>query len=76
MLNKTGYRYDTDIWSIGALLYIMLFDEKPFKGEDKEQIYKQIKKLDYCFPKHTTVSEDAYDLIWRIFVENYRLTLD
>ena len=63
MLEKTGYRYDTDIWSVGVLLYIMVYGKPPFYGKDKEEITKKIKKMKYKFPKSSDVSSEAIDLI-------------
>jgi len=38
MLGREGYKYPTDIWSLGILLYYMLFDHKPFENDDKEKL--------------------------------------
>ena len=40
-----------DIWSLGIIIYYMLFKEYPYKGKEKEEILKEIesnKKLKCC----------------------------
>lgn len=41
----------SDIFSVGILLYEMIFAEKPFKGEDTTSILLKIEKGDFKIPK-------------------------
>ena len=77
MLQRSGYRYDTDIWSLGILLHYMLFGEKPFEHEDKQELEKLILKGDWEFPLDYNVSDDAYDIIKKMLVmdKTKRITL-
>ncbi len=41
----------SDIWSLGIIIYYMLFKEYPYNGKEKNQIIKEIesnKKLKNC----------------------------
>ena len=42
MLKKEKYTEESDLWSIGILIYLLYFKEYPFKGNSKEEILKNI----------------------------------
>lgn len=44
-----GYNYSCDVWSFGVLLYIMTFNEVPFKQNEKK-LENSIKDVDFKFP--------------------------
>ena len=46
--------------------YTMLVGKPPFQTKDLKAIYKKIKSLDYEFPSHVIVAEQAVDLIQAI----------
>ena len=70
-MNKyNGHSFPVDIWSLGVIMYAMLFGRPPFETTDIQKTYKRIRTLDFNFPEHVIVSEDAKDLVRRI------LTLD
>lgn len=58
-----GHSYEVDIWSIGIILYVMLFGKPPFQSKNVEAIYDRIKRIDYTFPENRTVSDEAKNLI-------------
>ena len=39
------YHQTSDIWSIGVIIYQMIFDDLPFKGYKEDEIIYNIKKL-------------------------------
>ena len=41
----------------------MMTGEMPFDGNDEKEVFGKIKKGDFVYPKHSTVSEEAIDLI-------------
>ena len=59
------YDEKCDIWSCGVILYILLCGYPPFYGEKDEDIYQQVLKGEYDFPKAEwdQVSVDAKNLI-------------
>ena len=60
---KSGHSYEADIWSIGVIIYTLLFGRPPFETSDVKKTYKRIKLNNYVFPTNVNVSDDAKDLI-------------
>ena len=62
---KGDYDEKCDIWSCGVILYILLCGYTPFFGEKDEEIYEQVLKGEYDFPKEEwdNVSQEAKNLI-------------
>jgi polo-like kinase 1 len=55
--SKIGHSYEVDYWSIGVILYTMLYGRPPFESQEVKQTYKKIKLGAFTFPDHTKVSE-------------------
>ena len=70
MLEGTGHSYEVDIWSLGVLLYTLLFGTQPFGTDSAQETYRRIKANAYSFPHQITVSADARDLISMILVSD------
>ncbi|CAG8493340.1 1571_t:CDS:10 [Ambispora leptoticha] len=69
LFDKTGHSYEVDIWSVGVIVYTLLFGKPPFQTKGSvEDIYRKIKEHKYDFPSNINVSSEAKDLI------NYMLT--
>lgn len=73
-----GHSYEADIWSIGIIIYAMLFGKPPFQSKNVDAIYKRIKHNDFKFPEDIDVSDQAKDLICCLLTPepHKRLTLD
>ena len=59
------YDEKCDIWSIGALTYIMLCGDPPFKGSSNNEIFNKILREDVKFNsnKWKNISDDARDFV-------------
>jgi protein kinase A len=73
-LNK-GHDKSADIWSLGVLIYEMLYGTNPFfdyddPNIDQKTLFMRIISGKFQFPKHTKahVSDDAKDLIQKMLV--------
>ena len=65
---KNGHSYEVDIWSLGVVMYTMLFGRPPFETADVKLTYKRIKMNSYKFPENIKVDETAKKLIESILV--------
>jgi len=60
---KHGHSYEVDIWSLGVIMYTMLFGRPPFDTSDVKTTYRRIRYNQYSFPEGVSVSSQAKDLI-------------
>jgi serine/threonine protein kinase len=67
-LEENGHSYEVDIWSIGVIMFTLLFGKPPFEDNTVEQTYENIKNNRYVFPAQIPCSLAAKDLINRILV--------
>jgi calcium-dependent protein kinase len=44
-----SYKEDCDLWSCGAMLYMLLCGYPPFMGDSNERIYEAILEGDFDF---------------------------
>jgi calcium-dependent protein kinase len=65
---EKNYNEKCDIWSAGAILYIMLSGIPPFQGKTDPEIFKKVKKgkYDLISPVWNTVSKPAKDLLQKL----------
>ncbi|KAJ9579499.1 hypothetical protein L9F63_004847 [Diploptera punctata] len=54
ILNKKGHSFEVDIWSIGCIMYTLLFGKPPFETRSLKETYARIKNDDIHF--HSTIS--------------------
>jgi len=69
------YGMQCDLWSLGAILYVMLSGCSPFDDEDPNvHILDQVKQGKYSFPKENFghVGENAKDLIRKLLTVDPR----
>ncbi|KAF3699338.1 Serine/threonine-protein kinase PLK3 [Channa argus] len=76
VLNRQGHGTESDVWSLGCVMYTLLCGNPPFETLDLKETYKCIKEIRYNLP--STLSPAAQKLISGILQKNPsdRLTLD
>ncbi len=74
-----SHSFEVDVWSLGVILFTMLFGKPPFETKDVKSTYRKIRHGDYSFPSHSAnVSKEAKSLVASILQLNpeKRPTLD
>uniref|UniRef100_A0A8C9EJZ9 Serine/threonine-protein kinase PLK n=1 Tax=Pavo cristatus TaxID=9049 RepID=A0A8C9EJZ9_PAVCR len=76
VLLRQGHGPESDVWSLGCVMYTLLCGNPPFETLDLKETYRYIKQVDYVLP--TFLSLPARHLIASILKRNPqdRLTLD
>lgn len=66
------YNEKCDIWSLGVIMYVLLKGKFPFVGNDRDQIFANIKKgiFDITSPPFDQISKEAIDLLKKLLVVN------
>jgi len=71
-LNQHQESKAVDMWSIGCILYFLLFGAPPFYSEKEDEdecegdIIDSVRKCEVKFPENKPISEMAKDLIFRL----------
>ena len=69
IVNKENYiPYFSDIWSLGVLLYTMLFGVFPFQGKTDEELFNAINNIEFKFPSDDYVSNEVKLLLQKMFI--------
>ena len=72
---KTEYNYKCDLWSIGIIIYRLLFKESPYPGLTENAILNKIKKLGTHNLKKTK-NKELDNLIKRLLEKKPKKRLD
>jgi serine/threonine protein kinase len=69
---RAGYGFKADVWSLGIILYVMIFGRPPFQGSDGtvKSTYCNIRAHSLAFPVNVDVSEDVKSLIRAMLTPN------
>ena len=59
MTEQDQYTAEVDIWSMGCVLYFMLFARPPFYADSDDEIERLASLAQYTFPTNVPVSENG-----------------
>ena len=68
IVTSENYGFGVDIWSLGNLLYEMIFGHSPFEGKNMNSIMINIKTKDLTYDK--PISKECKDLIEKMLESN------
>ena len=68
ILKRENYNEECDLWSLGIIIYVLLFRNNPFAGDNEYEILEKIKNEGKNIEK--TYNQDLDDLIQRLLIEN------
>ena len=64
--NRGGYGKAVDMWSLGVVLYVMLYGVYPFFHKSHHTLIKKIVTGYYIYPEKNNVSELAKNIVRRL----------
>lgn len=68
IVNKEKYLpHLSDVWSVGVLLWAMLFGFFPFRGQDEDELFAKINACELVYPEEIAVSAAAKQLFAAVF---------
>jgi serine/threonine protein kinase len=70
IITSSSYDQRVDWWTLGIMVYELIFGETPFNDENTYSLYEKILNNPIRFPKDTPVSEAAKDLILKLLNRN------
>lgn len=70
ILLRKGYDQQSDMWSVGCIIFLLLSGNLPFMGRSQKELFRKIVAGKYEFNKDDWegVSEDAKDLVEGLLV--------
>ena len=68
---KKGYRYECDWWSVGVIMYEMIYGYPPFYADDPIKTCQKIVRWKHFleFPQDVEVSKHAVDLLQNLLCD-------
>jgi serine/threonine protein kinase len=64
------YNIKTDLWSIGVILYELVYRKFPYQAKNTVELIKEVKKNDIKLPDSPSVSNECRDLMKMLLVKD------
>ena len=69
ILEQEGHSYESDIWSLGVIIYTLIYGKPPFESNTVEETYENIRNNRFYFPD-IGISSQAKDLPYKYEIPN------
>lgn len=78
ILIKKSYNNKSDLWSVGIIMYELLFAQVPFKASNMIDLMKKVKHKDVVIPEEykDIISNEAQDLLFYLLKKNPKNRID
>lgn len=70
VIRGNGHTAAVDWWTLGILIYEMLFGFTPFKGDSTNETFSNILKNEVSFPNNNDISRHCKDVIKKLLTKN------
>lgn len=67
VIKGSGHTSAVDWWTLGILVYEMLYGTTPFKGKNRNATFANILREDIPFPDHAGAPPISKYVIWKLF---------
>jgi serine/threonine protein kinase len=66
ILLEQMHSYKVDLWSLGVVIYQLIFNKLPYEGYEAKDVLKSINTKSLEFPKNIQISDDLLDLLKKL----------
>ncbi|CAD8189211.1 unnamed protein product [Paramecium octaurelia] len=73
VVSKCSLDFKLDSWSLGVILFVLLYGKFPFLGENQDQLIRNILFDQLIIPRRTDINEDLANLIQALLIKNSQL---
>ena len=72
IMTQSKYTNKADLWSIGIILYEILFARRPYNANSFYNLIQQVKNNDLTIPEYINISPSCKNLLKSLLVKNPR----
>jgi protein-serine/threonine kinase len=75
VINSHGHTSAVDWWTLGILIFEMIFATTPFKGVNRSATFANVMSLDVAYPDTAKITQQGKDIIVRLLHKDERRRL-
>jgi serine/threonine protein kinase/tetratricopeptide (TPR) repeat protein len=70
LLKKEAHNHSVDLYSLGMMLYRLIYSQFPFQTNSEIEIYKEQIESEFTFPESENISESIIDVARKLLVKD------